>query len=132
MNRRYSLLPLVWGMAACADQPLTTEPTVSVPSFEIADAANDYKEGFYWLPSMATQPSVNGTFDAALSPTVEICELVDNACGPVIANYTTTTGPGGEIVRLSVDDEHYQVNWHTDEFGLSTMKLYRVSVRAGI
>jgi hypothetical protein len=132
MNRRYSLLPLVCGMAACADQPLTTGPTVSGPSFEIADAANDYKAGFYWLPPMAPQPSVNGTFDAALSPTVEICELVDNACGPVIANYTTTTGPDGEIVRLSVDDEHYHVNWHTDEFGLSTAKLYRVSVRAGI
>jgi alpha-tubulin suppressor-like RCC1 family protein len=50
----------------------------------------------------------------------------------VIATYTTTDGPGGEIVRLHVDEENYQVNWHTNEFALSTTALYRVSVRAGV
>lgn len=36
--------------------------------------------GFYWLPPVVAPPSYSGVFDAALSPTVEICELTDGAC----------------------------------------------------
>lgn len=131
MNRRYFLLTLLYGVTACADQTLT-EPAVPGPNFEIADAARAYKAGFYWLPPTVADPLYAGTFDAVLSPAVEICELVDGACGTVIATYTMTTGPGGELVRLHVDEENYHVNWHTDEFELSTTGFYRVSVRAGI
>jgi len=132
MNRRLYLLPLVAGLSACGDQALTAPRVVSAPNFAIADAARAYKAGFYWLPPMVADPLYAGTFDAELAPTVEICELVDGACGPVIATYTMTTGPGSETVRLDLDDEHYIVNWHTDEFALSTTGFYRVSVRAGI
>ena len=119
-------------VAACSEQPLPTGLTPSSPRLDIADASSSYKSGFFWLPPMVKQPSYSGTFDAALSPTVEICELTDGACTLAIAAYTPTEGTGGELVRLSVDDEHYKVNWHTNEFDLSTTKLYRVSVRAGI
>src|SRR5688500_1683145 len=119
-------------VAACSEQPLPTGLTPSGPQLDIADASGSYKSGFYWLPPMVAQPSYGGTFDAALSPTVEICELVSNACGTVIATYTTTDGPDGEIVRLHVDEENYHVNWHTNQFTLSTTAFYRVSVRAGI
>jgi hypothetical protein len=49
----------------------------------------------------------------------------------VLATYTTTTGPGAETVRLDANDEGYVVNWHTNEFNLSTINTYRMSVRAG-
>jgi alpha-tubulin suppressor-like RCC1 family protein len=118
---------------ACSDQPLPTGPTApGRPGFDIADASRNYKPGFYWLPPMVQQPAYSGIFDAALSPTVEICELVADVCGPVLATYSTTTGSGGELVRLDVDEQHFHVNWHTNEFDLSATKLYRVSVRAGI
>jgi len=127
-----TVLALVFAIA-CDDQPLPTGLRPSQPPvFDIADASRDYKPGYYWLPPMVQQPAYTGTFDAALEPTVEICELVADACGPVLATYTTTTGPGGELVRLDVDEQHYHVNWHTNEFDLSATKLYRVSVRAGI
>jgi alpha-tubulin suppressor-like RCC1 family protein len=119
-------------VAACSDQPLPTGPSPSSPRLDIADASSSYKSGFYWLPPMVKQPSYSGTFDAALTPTVEICELTDGLCASPIATYTTTAGTGEELVRLNVDEENYQVNWHTNEFDLSTTKLYRVSVRAGI
>jgi alpha-tubulin suppressor-like RCC1 family protein len=119
-------------VAACSDQPLPTGLTPPSPRFDIADASSSFKSGFYWLPPMVKQPSYGGTFDAALSPAVEICELTDSVCASPIATYTTTEGTGGELVRLNVDEENYQVNWHTNEFDLSTTKLYRVSVRAGI
>jgi alpha-tubulin suppressor-like RCC1 family protein len=131
MHPRLLFLPLLVALFACSDQPLSTAPNASVPRFDIADAARDYKSGFYWLPPIVKQPDVSGTFDATLSPTVEICELVGDACGPVLATYTTTSGAGGEYIRLQ-DDSKYHVNWHTDEFNLSPTNLYRVSVRAGI
>jgi alpha-tubulin suppressor-like RCC1 family protein len=130
MRSRLLLVPLFVAVSACSDQTISTAPNVGLPSFDIADAARDYKSGFYWLPPMVNHPTVSGTFDATLSPTVEICELIDGACGPVLATYTLTSGPNGEFVRLQ-DDQHYHVNWHTNEFTLSTTNSYRISVRAG-
>ncbi len=128
MRPRLLIVSLLVAVAACGDT-FSTAPNGGLPSFDIADAARDYKEGFYWLPPIVKQPIVSGTFDATLSPTVEICELVDGVCGAIIATYTMTSGPGGEFVRLQ--DQHYHVNWHTDQFALSTTNSYRISVRAG-
>src|SRR5687767_8549996 len=128
MRPRLLIVSLLVAVAACGDT-FSTAPDGGLPSFDIADAARDYKEGFYWLPPIVKQPIVSGTFDATLSPTVETCELVDGVCGAVMATYTMTAGPGGEFVRLQ--DQHYHVNWHTDQFALSTTNSYRISVRAG-
>ena len=128
MRPRLLLVSLFVPLFACGDQ-LSTAPNAGLPSFDIADAASDYKSGFYWLPPMVRQPDASGTFDASLSPTVEICVLAGDVCGDVIATYTTTSGPGGELVRIQ--DTHYHVNWHTDEFGLNDASVYRISVRAG-
>jgi len=127
MRPRLLLVPLLASVLACSDR-LSTAPNASLPSFAIADAARDYKPGFYWLPPMVKNPTVSGTFDASLTATVDICELIDDECGPVLATYTMTSGPGGEV--LSIQDGHYHVNWHTDQFTLST-NSYRISVRAG-
>jgi alpha-tubulin suppressor-like RCC1 family protein len=131
MRPRLVLLSLAAGLAACADPTGTRAPNVRSPRFDIADAARDYKGGFYWLPPIVRQPSVSGTFDPSLAPTVEICQLVnETTCGDIIATYTMTSGPGGEIIRLQ-DGTHYRVNWHARDFELSTTSSYRISVRAG-
>jgi hypothetical protein len=49
-----------------------------------------------------------------------------------LATFSLSEGPNGEVVRLSVEGEHYHVNWHTDQFTLSAEKSYRVSLRAGV
>jgi hypothetical protein len=69
----------------------------------------------------------NGPFDGTLSPVVHICDLTDCAAMPV-AEFTTTTGSGSEIVRVVPEDEQYIVNWHTDEFDLSSAATYRITV----
>src|SRR5688572_12660513 len=130
MRPRLLLVPLLVAVSACSDQTFSTAPNAGLPSFDIADAARDYKSGFYWLPPIVSQPDVSGSFDASLSPTVEICELVEGACGSVLTTYTMTSGPNGEFIRLQ-DDAHYHVNWHTNEFTLSAGNSYRISVRAG-
>ena len=115
MRSRLALVPLLVALFACSDRPISTSPNAGTPRLDIADAARDYKRGFYWLPPMVKQPNATGTFDATLSPTVEICELIDGACGSVLATYTATTG--GESATNA--DGKYHVNWHTDEFALS-------------
>lgn len=130
--RRTAFLAVSVIVFGCSDQALLTEPrSGSGPAYVIADADRGYKAGFYWLPPMVATPMYSGTFDAELAPTVEICELAGSACGPVLATFTTASGPGAEIVRLNADDEHYAVGWHTNEFALSTTAFYRISVRAG-
>jgi hypothetical protein len=116
---------------ACDDRSLPTAPNTGRPALDIADAARDYRPGFYWLPPIVKLPAHTGAFDAEVSPAVEICELAGDACGAVLATYTMASGTGGEIIRLDIEGQHYHVNWHTNEFELSTTKLYRVSVRAG-
>src|SRR2546428_14010649 len=108
--------------AACQDRQSPT----AAPSFLIQDAAHGGNPHFYWLPPMTRQPSFTGTFDAKLSPTVEIRELpAGTACGardPI--TFTTTTGPGSETIR--VDGEMYIVNWHTKAFNLNSACTYRI------
>ena len=130
MRARLLLVALLAPFFACSDQTFSTAPKTALPSFSIADAPRDYKPGFYWLSPMVQQPNATGTFDASLAPTVEICELVNDACGAIIATYTTTSGTGGEVVRIQ--DQHYRVNWHTNEFALNDGSFYRISVRAGV
>jgi alpha-tubulin suppressor-like RCC1 family protein len=130
MKKRALLILLGLGLWGCTDQ-FPTEPTMP-PQPDIADAASGYKAGFYWLPPIVKPPLVTGNFDAGLSPVVEICELVDDTCGPVIATFTTTSGTGDELVQVNVENEHYFVKWHTDRFLLNIDAQYRVSVRAGV
>jgi surface protein len=86
--------------------------------------------GFYFLPPMAAAPDADGTFDAGLSPVVEICRLGGDTCAETLVTFTTA-GPGSERVRLDAKAEHYIVNWHTGAFHLATDALYRISVYAG-
>ena len=116
--------------ASCADQSrLPTEPTPASPSFEIRDQAhNGGTEGFFFLPPVVSMPAFDGTFDADLSPIVTICAWENDACATEIALFRLDDGPGGETVGVSTADEHYKVNWHTNEFELSADVTYRILV----
>jgi hypothetical protein len=122
---------LFLGIGACtgdAGSPLA--PDGGQPLTTISDAAHaGAVPGFYFLPPMVPNPSYSGTFDGGLQPTVQICELVGTACGPVIATYTTTSGTGGQTVQVGTSS--YQVNWHTNQFNLDPAKHYRISVYVG-
>jgi hypothetical protein len=99
------------------------------PSTTVSDAAHaGAVPGFYFLPPMVAAPTFGGSFDAALSPRVEICQLVAGSCSTVVAQYTTTGGSHSETVRLDAPQQSYGVNWHTDEFNLDPAKHYRISV----
>ena len=118
-------------VAACTgDVTAPSGPGGADPAQTISDAAHSGAvPGFYFLPPMVSNPSYSGTFDGGLQPTVQICEMAGPACGPVIAQYTTTSGTGGQLVTVGASS--YQVSWHTNQFNLDPAKTYRISVYVG-
>jgi surface protein len=131
-----SVLILLLMIAGC-DNVTSPDTSTNVhkteQSLETADALNTISdgvhggtEGFYFLPPMVKSPDYSGTFDAELSPVVEICETA--ACNTIHASFSMTEGTGSELVRLVEEDEHYIVNWHTGETGATAGQTYRLRV----
>jgi Tol biopolymer transport system component len=117
---------------ACQDNDQTA-PRPRAPETarsQIYDGAHGGTPHFYFLPPMVPQPHSAGTFDASLTPSVEICALSDNVCtGPLIASFTMTTGSGGSQVRVNTTDQTYAVNWNTGATTLDLTKVYRITVK---
>lgn len=128
--KRAATLAAVLAVAACtADSTSPTAPTVG-PRTTISDAAHSgVVPGFYFLPPLVPQPTYSGTFDAALTPRVEICELSGTACATTIATFTF--GTGSSNVRVDVPGPQYSVNWKTSDYNLDVNKYYRISVYQG-
>jgi hypothetical protein len=128
---KHAASALVLAAAACTgDVTAPAAPGDGGPTEIISDAAHaGAVPGFYFLPPMVPAPSYSGTFDGGLQPRVEICQVSGPVCGPVIAQYTTASGTGGE--RVQVGASSYQVNWHTNQFTLDPAQTYRISVYVG-
>ncbi len=107
------LLGTVFVVASCGEAPVTPGPTDA--SLAISDGAHEGNQNFFFLPPMVSNPNPTGTFDASLSPEVEICVWDGTVCGATLAIYNVNAGPGSETVRVNTEDEHYVVNWHTDD-----------------
>ena len=84
--------------------------------------------GFYFLAPMVKDAEYSGTFDAGISPVVEICETT--ACATIHESFDMD-GEGSEQVRVEEDDEHYIVNWNTNSSGAVAGQTYRVRVVVG-
>lgn len=119
-------------IAGCtADSPLSVAPDhLARPT--ISDAARGGPvAGFYFLPPMVKAPRFSGTFDAAVSPRVVICELAADACASHVAEFTMTSGPDGERVTVNAAGQEFKANWHTNRFPLDPAKHYRIAVEVG-
>ena len=81
----------------------------------ISDGAHGGNEHFFFLPPLVPDPAATGTFDATVDPVVEVLEA-----GVAIATWTEITA--------SASDEHYRVNWHTNELTLDDELDYRIVV----
>jgi hypothetical protein len=115
LKRAATLAAILVAAACTADSMSPTGPTG--PRETISDAAHaGAVPGFYFLPPMVPNPSYSGTFDGGLQPRVEICELSGSVCSTTIAQYTTTSGTGGQTVQVGTSS--YQVSWHTSQFNL--------------
>lgn len=116
-------------LLGCEANPTPTELAPDRPSTVISDGAHSGGNAhFYFLPPLVPNPAHTGMFDGSLSPIVEICAIGNDGCEGLIATYSTTTGPGSETVRLDATEEHYIVNWHTDQFAVESGRTYRLRI----
>lgn len=109
-----------------SDQRLAASKTA--PAHVEQDPSNEpiyMAEGFAFLPPMVNDAEFSVTFDAGLSPVVEICETT--ACDQLHASFDMN-GDGSERVRIDEEDEHYIVNWHLRQTGAEAGQTYRVRV----
>lgn len=143
-SRPLLALAAVVAVAACTDSPVTSpnDGIVSGPSFAISDAGNGGAvEGFWFLPPLAKQVTVEGEFDDSYAPSMQVCELAGNPSAiapggdPSVGcveplNIVTAFGPGSAAVSGSA----YQFSWDTSPGAtgnLSAMdpdKFYRISI----
>ena len=130
--RNIARMAVVVLAAGCTGDARTPTAPAAGPTQTISDAAHGGQvPGFYFLQPLVKTPNATGTFDAALSPRVEICELAGTACATGVAEFTLTSGTGGELLTVDAAAGKYQVNWHTDRFDLDPAKHYRISVFVG-
>src|SRR5205823_10956105 len=62
----------------CKDQRILQPPASQGPAYLVSDGAHNGNAHFFFLPSLAPDPSAlfhPGTFNAGLSPVVEVCPL---------------------------------------------------------
>ncbi|TVR54178.1 MAG: Ig-like domain-containing protein [Gemmatimonadales bacterium] len=129
-----AFLLLLGLVAGCSDHHSLTGPDLLDPaelstfaSLSTEGTASTGPGGFYWLPPMAPEPEVTGSFDAELAPRVRICAW-DGECAAVVTEFTREGSPASTTVRVDEDDEHYIVNWHTERFDLDPGTPYRILV----
>ena len=124
-------------LSACQDGPTAPgagERSPSGPAFAIQDGAHGGGNAhFYFLPPLVPAPAYGGSFDATLSPVVEICTRGGNRClGTPLETFTTAAGGGSERIRVESGDELYVVNWHAGVLARGPAgAVYRITVRVG-
>jgi len=130
MARRLLPLLVILFFAACETEPPTTGVEIPQPSHDLVDGTTMGNPHFFFEPPLVPDPTANGTFDGTLDPRVEICEWTGAACvpGDPAFTFTTTSGSGGETVQVSLDDEHYGVNWDTQAEGVDPGDVFRITV----
>ena len=131
---RHLLVLALFGATACESGPVS--PPAATPGGEgpqnvLIDGTTTGNSNFHVLPPLVRgAPSIDGTFDPTLRPRVEICEwsTVDGACvsGGTAFTYTLTSGPEGEVIRVS--RRHYAFNWDTRLDGVDPGKVFRATV----
>jgi hypothetical protein len=134
MLMRTPLLLLAMALLTAGCQDAATAPSAdahdAAPAAVISDGAHDGTAGFYFLPPMVPVPAYGGTFDATLAPTVTVldCGTDPDCAAPDATPHALFTGATGPVIDPV--DEHYKVNWHTNETGAVAGRYYRVVVAA--
>ncbi|TVP42571.1 MAG: Ig-like domain-containing protein [Gemmatimonadales bacterium] len=139
MNPFFALVPLL--LAAGCDGPSdptvgVTEPSLATPAFSTASAdIPSGREGFAFVAPFTDVVLRTGTFEARLSPTVEICTLVRVSgalvCGSPAAD-PIPFGRGG--VQVDEKEGVYRASWNTNRVSPAVElgpDRYRIMVRVG-
>src|SRR5437762_10014084 len=122
----------------CKDQRILQPPASPGPAYMISDAGHSGNHFFFFLPPLAPDPSAlfhPGTFNAGLSPVVEVCPLTGDPSGGAPVDCMTSGGNpvlvfGPAPMALDATNERYTLNWDTKSpTRLDPNKFYRILVR---
>ena len=119
----------------CRDQELLKPSAPSAPMAAIMDGAHAGNPFFFFLPPLVPNPSNffhAGTFNARLSPVVEVCQLTQDPRlppNPIIECVGGNPVFGPARMALDASGEQYQLNWDTKASPLSATNFYRIIVR---
>src|SRR5438094_1874283 len=122
----------------CKDQRILQPPASQGPAYLVSDGAHNGNAHFFFLPSLAPDPSAlfhPGTFNAGLSPVVEVCPLTgDPSSGSPVDCLTSGGNPvlvfGPASMALDATHQQYTRNWDTKSpTRLDPTKFYRILVR---
>jgi hypothetical protein len=112
MNRVLRIGVLVAVVTGCAEDPLGH---VAGGDFRAA-VLQGGDGGVYFLPPLL-ESTYSGTFAPDRDPVVVICEGAPASPCPIpVAEFDMVLDPdesGSRVIRVSVEDEHYIVNWKT-------------------
>lgn len=117
-------------LAACQDSSPLTLPESGAFRASGASAASGANPHFSFLSPLSKTSGGSGVFNPHLAPVATVCEQVGSDCVER-ARWTLSGGSGGERLRVSLEDEHYHVNWHPRAFATATGVTYRVRVTIG-
>src|SRR5438034_4271355 len=127
----------VFFVGCAKDQPVQA-PTTGGPAYMISDGAHNGNAHFFFLPPLAPDPSAlfhPGTFNARLSPVVEVCPLTgDPSSGAPVDCLTSGGTPvlvfGPAPMALDATNERYTRDCDTKSpTRLEPTKFYRILVR---
>jgi hypothetical protein len=102
-------------------------------NFALEDASHGNGTAhFYWSSPIVADPGKGGIFDPTYQPLVQVCEWSGGACVATVAEFRTGRG-SGDVIRIDVQGERYEVNWNTRQCRsgactLNPSKNYRVFV----
>src|SRR5438093_651703 len=122
----------------CKDQRILQPPASQGPAYLVSDGSRIGNAHFFFLPSLAPDPSAlvhPGTFNAGLSPVVEVCTLAGDPSGGAPVDCVTSGGNpvlafGPVPMALDATNERYTLNWDTKSPTLlDATKFYRILVR---
>ena len=126
MKRVYLAVFAIGLLVACSDDRPTTSPGRLSADFSDGRSETGNKH-FFFLPPLVSRPAFSGTFNPALRPVVEICELNVTAKPFFCASGGQVIHPGP--AQLDASGQQYLVNWDTRQPAIDTSKFYRILVR---
>ncbi len=123
---------------ACREQQTVQPPASASPAYLISDGAHSGNAHFFFLPPLAPDPSAlfhAGTFNAKLSPFVEVCTLTGDPSGGSSVDCVMSGGKavlvfGPVPMALDLTNQQYTRNWDTSlPQPLVATNFYRIIVR---